>query len=114
MGKLYIPPNVLPSIFSDEKYINKIKGIRINKSDVLLEQICTSNELIILLLNQQINGLINILNSLPINYPLQRIHLSGLEIEVTHYIGIDNNIASFNNGNTLLMIDASKIIGITY
>lgn len=114
MGKLFIKSDMKPSIFTDDKYINKVKGIYLKKSDVLLEQLCTSNELIAVLLNQQMNRMIDKLKALPINYPLRSIQVSSVLIEVTHFVGIDNDIATFKNESTLMMIDANKIIGITF
>lgn len=114
MGKLFVQPNVKPIIFSNDKYINKVKGIRLKKSDALLEQLCISNELIAVLLSQQLNGIIEKLNTLPINYPLQSIQIESAVIEVTHFLGIEDNIATFKNGDSLMVADASKIIGITY
>lgn len=114
MGRIYIPSNVKPSVFSDDKYINKINGISLKKSDALLEQLCTSNELIAILLSQQVNNMIEQISSLPLNYPIKQIHVDGSVIEVTNFIHFENNVATFKNGSKIILIDASKIIGISF
>lgn len=91
-----------------------MRGIQIRKSDVFLEKLCTSNELIAVLLSQQVNGMVDMLNNLPINYPLQSIQIDSSLIEVTNFLGINENIATFKNGNSIMMVDASKIIGFTF